>query len=99
MKRFINGKEYISVDEYVREFKKCYLDKVGYIDTHIVHYLLNYYKVPSTKFHGITFYLKEVVERIRYKMGFVETFSAISDYICEYDIIKDINKNNKRYTK
>lgn len=97
MKRFINNKEYISTDEYVREFKKCYLDKVGYVDEHIIHFLLNYYKVPSTKFHGITFYLKEVVDRIRGKIDFIETFKGIVDYICEYDIIKDINKNNKSY--
>ncbi len=97
MKRFINNKEYISTDEYVREFKKCYLDKVGYVNEHIIHFLLNYYKVPSTKFHGITFYLKEVVDRIRGKIDFIETFKGIVDYICEYDIIKDINKNNKSY--
>ena len=97
MKRFINNKEYISTDEYVREFKKCYLDKVGYVDEHIIHFLLNYYKVPSIKFHGITFYLKEVVDRVRGKIDFIETFKGIVDYICEYDIIKDINKNNKSY--
>lgn len=97
MKRFKNGKEYISTDEYTREFKKFYLDKVGYVDDHIIHYLLNYYNVPKTKFGGITFYLKEFVDRVRGKIDFIETFKGIVDYICEYDIIKDINKNNKSY--
>ncbi|MBR6517577.1 MAG: hypothetical protein IKT40_12170 [Bacilli bacterium] len=97
MKRFKDGKTYISTDDYVRLFNDAYGDKVGKITPNMLHFLFNYYGVPKEEKNGIKYYKERVVNQIRGREHFMQTMKDIVDHLDRLNITKDINKDNKSY--
>lgn len=102
---FYKKKEYYSVNKWVGIFNKNYKDMGIKVDSHILHHLFNYYKIPHINVNkkgeickdgGITMYPVRLVENMMYqKETFIRNLKGIIDYWDEYEIRKEVDERNK----